>query len=109
RGSLPVGPITLVVHMASVWVPFTSESKEAIAQYPEIEEQLVLALQEIGRKLKLHLSRVRRTRESDRKRSYIETYIPHIGLGLRELLELTDEAERQVVDTLTSLLERSKD
>src|SRR5262249_26887024 len=30
RGQLPVGPITVMVHMASVWVPFTSESKEAI-------------------------------------------------------------------------------
>ena len=26
----------MVVHMASVWVPFTSESKEAIADYDEI-------------------------------------------------------------------------
>jgi DNA topoisomerase-6 subunit B len=29
RGQLPTGPVTLMVHMASVWVPFTSESKEA--------------------------------------------------------------------------------
>ena len=28
------GPVTVMVHMASVWVPFTSESKEAIASYP---------------------------------------------------------------------------
>ena len=35
RDSLPIGPIVLVVHMASVWVPFTSESKEAIAHYEE--------------------------------------------------------------------------
>ena len=34
RGSLPKGPVTLMVHIASVWVPFTSESKEAIASYP---------------------------------------------------------------------------
>jgi len=36
RGALPVGPMLLIVHIASVWVPFTSESKEAIAHYPEI-------------------------------------------------------------------------
>ena len=29
RGSLPNGPISVLVHIASVWVPFTSESKEA--------------------------------------------------------------------------------
>ena len=31
RGGLPSGPVTVMVHIASVWVPFTSESKEAIA------------------------------------------------------------------------------
>ena len=42
RGSLPSGPVTVMVHMASVWVPFTSESKEAIACYPEIQKELRL-------------------------------------------------------------------
>src|SRR5213080_593269 len=36
RGALPAGPMVILVHMASVWVPFTSESKEAIAEYDEI-------------------------------------------------------------------------
>ncbi|MCK5618253.1 MAG: DNA topoisomerase VI subunit B, partial [Candidatus Krumholzibacteria bacterium] len=36
RGALPTGPLVILVHMASVWVPFTSESKEAVAHYPEI-------------------------------------------------------------------------
>ncbi|MCK5173984.1 MAG: DNA topoisomerase VI subunit B, partial [Planctomycetes bacterium] len=36
RGALPAGQLMLMVHIASVWVPFTSESKEAIAHYPEI-------------------------------------------------------------------------
>ena len=44
RGGLPNGPVTLMVHIASVWVPFTSESKEAIAAYPEIEKELRLAV-----------------------------------------------------------------
>ncbi|HCK72423.1 MAG TPA: hypothetical protein DHW38_12660, partial [Planctomycetaceae bacterium] len=51
RGNLPSGPVTLMVHLASVWVPFTSESKEAIAAYPEIEKEIRLALQAVGRKL----------------------------------------------------------
>jgi DNA topoisomerase-6 subunit B len=47
RGSLPQGPMVLLVHMASVWVPFTSESKEAVAHYPEILKEMQLALQEL--------------------------------------------------------------
>jgi len=109
RGSLPVGPLTIVVHMASVWVPFTSESKEAIASYPEIEEEMTLALQECGRKLRIFLSRKKRDAEQDRKRSYIQMYLPHIGVGLRELIGLTEPEENQVVTTLEGLLERARD
>ncbi|MDP3918626.1 MAG: DNA topoisomerase VI subunit B, partial [Nanoarchaeota archaeon] len=43
RGALPSGPVIIMVHMASVWVPFTSESKEAIASYPEIIKEVKLA------------------------------------------------------------------
>src|SRR4029078_7591626 len=57
RGQLPSGPITVMVHMASVWVPFTSESKEAIAAYPEIMKELRLGLQAVGRKLAISLHR----------------------------------------------------
>ena len=49
RGSLPVGPMVVMVHIASVWVPFTSESKEAIAHYPEIIREIAFCLQECGR------------------------------------------------------------
>ncbi|HVI94318.1 MAG TPA: DNA topoisomerase VI subunit B, partial [Anaeromyxobacter sp.] len=51
KGSLPVGPMALLVHIASVWVPFTSEAKEAVAHYPEITREIQLAAQECGRKL----------------------------------------------------------
>src|SRR5438309_4547043 len=51
RGALPAGPMVVFVHMASVWVPFTSESKEAIADYDEIRKEIRLALQECGRRL----------------------------------------------------------
>jgi len=109
RGSLPVGPLTIVVHMASVWVPFTSESKEAIASYPEIEEQIVKALQECGRKLKIYLSHRRLETDEQRKHDYITTYIPHIGIGLRELLGFSEKEEQNIVQTLTGLLERHRE
>src|SRR5262249_30343200 len=48
RGALPVGPLIIMIHMASVWVPFTSESKEAIADYDEIRKEMKLALMECG-------------------------------------------------------------
>ena len=107
-GALPVGPAVIVVHMASVWVPFTSESKEAIAHYPEIIKEMRLALQGCGRRMGHHISRKRREVEAERKRSYIEKYIPHIGIGLREVLGFGDREEHQIVAQLTEMLQKSR-
>jgi DNA topoisomerase-6 subunit B len=108
KGALPSGPMVLFVHIASVWVPFTSESKEAIAAYPEIMRELRLALQDCGRKLATHIRAHRRAVDEEKKRSYIEKYIPHIGIALREILGLSEKAESDVVTTLKDVLERSR-
>jgi DNA topoisomerase-6 subunit B len=107
RNSLPVGPMVITMHMASVWVPFTSESKEAVAHYPEIEKEFMFALQECGRRLSVYLNRRRRQAEAERKRSYIEQYIPHMALGLKEVLALSERQEKGVVNKLTDMLERT--
>ena len=108
KGALPTGPMVLFVHVASVWVPFTSESKEAIAAYPEIVKELRLALQEVGRRLGAFLRQRDRLAEAAKKQSYIRSYIPHIGIALREILELNGPQEAKVVAVLTETLERSR-
>ena len=107
RGGLPLGPVIFFLHIASVWVPFTSESKEAVAHYPEILKELTFALQEVGRQLAVFLSRRRRQAETDRKRSYIEKYIPHLAIGLQEILTLSDKQKNLVITDLERLLERT--
>ena len=79
RGSLPVGPLVIMIHMASVWVPFTSESKEAIADYDEIRKEMRLALQECGRKLGTYLRRRHRMKKESERRSIFERYIGEIA------------------------------
>ena len=106
RGAVPSGPMTLMVHFASAWVPFTSESKEAIADYPEIHKEMRLALQECGRRLAQYLRRRRRAQDAERKRSYIEKYIPHIAIGLREILGFSVGEEARTVDRLKAMLEK---
>jgi len=108
KGALPTGPMILFVHMASVWVPFTSESKEAVASYPEIIKELRLALQECGRRLGVFLRQRERLAEAEKKKSYIKSYIPHIGIALREILGLSKAEEQKVVAVLTDTLERSR-
>lgn len=107
-GALPSGPLVIMVHMASVWVPFTSESKEAVAHYPEIIKEVRLALQECGRRLSVFIRRRRKVAESERKKAYIEQYIPHIAIALREMLELTERQEQTMVRQLSDVLKRSR-
>ena len=108
KGALPTGPIVLMVHIASVWVPFTSESKEAIAHYPEIIKEIKLAVQECGRKLGMHLRRQNRIRQELVKRSYIEIYLPYIGEALQEILSLKDVQVKTIVSRLKEVLEKTR-
>jgi DNA topoisomerase VI subunit B len=78
RGALPAGPMVIFVHMASVWVPFTSESKEAIADYDEIRKEIKLALQECGRRLGVFLRRRERAKGEFRRRNIFELYIEEV-------------------------------
>lgn len=108
RGALPVGPALLMVHIASVWVPFTSESKEAIAHYPEIIKEIRLGLQECGRRVATHIRKQRRAADEAKKRAYIVKYIPQVAVGLQQILGFDDRARDQVVDNLSDVLERSR-
>ncbi|MDX2114420.1 MAG: DNA topoisomerase VI subunit B [Planctomycetota bacterium] len=97
RGALPVGPLVIMIHMASVWVPFTSESKEAIADYDEIREEMELALKECGRKLKTYLNKRQRMRAAGERRSVFLRYIGEIAKSLNEI---TGTDTRQIYDAL---------
>jgi len=79
KGSLPVGPLVVMIHMASVWVPFTSESKEAIADYDEIRVEMELALKECGRKLKSYINRRHKIKLAGERRLIFKRYIGEIA------------------------------
>jgi len=56
-GGVPFGPFVLLIHIASTNVPFTSESKDAIADIDIIREETELAVKEVARKLKTYLGK----------------------------------------------------
>lgn len=108
RGAVPIGPMVIFVHIASVWVPFTSESKEAIAGYDEIMDELKRALMECGRKLGIHVRKGKKLANEFKKRNYITMYIPTVVEALKDILDL-DEKEVSTTSTkLTEVLERSR-
>jgi DNA topoisomerase-6 subunit B len=85
RGSIPAGPIVIMIHMASVWVPFTSESKEAIADYDEIRKEMKLALMECGRKLGTYLRKRQRMQREAARRDVFERYIGEISKAVNAI------------------------
>jgi DNA topoisomerase VI subunit B len=85
RGAVPAGPMVIFVHMASVWVPFTSESKEAIAEYDEIHKEITLALRECGRRLGAFLRRRERAHSEFRRRNIFELYIEEVVASCNRL------------------------
>ncbi len=79
RGGVPIGAMVIMIHMASVWVPFTSESKEAVADYDEIRKEMKLALQECGRKLGTYLKKRAKMRREGERRDVFQKYIGEIA------------------------------
>jgi DNA topoisomerase-6 subunit B len=85
RGAPPAGPMAIFVHMASVWVPFTSESKEAIADYDEIRKEITLALRECGRRMGVFLKRRQRAHLENKRRNIFELYIEEVVAACKSL------------------------
>ena len=85
RGSLPIGPLVIMIHMGSVWVPFTSASKEAIADDDLVRKEMKLALMECGRKLGTYLRKRQKMRRESERRDVFERYIGEISKALNAI------------------------
>jgi len=106
RGQLPAGPVTVMVHMASVWVPFTSESKEAIASYPEIMKELRLALQAVGRKLAIYLNRRNRVRQEGERREVFLRYLGEVATAVGAIKDYSDRSKKDLYGRLLNVAKR---
>ena len=108
KGALPIGPMAILIHVASIWVPYTSESKEAIEPYPEILKEIRLGLQQCGRELAHYLRREMILHKEYDRRVYIEKYLPHIGIALQDILSLSDDERDSAMTKLDDVLHRSR-
>ena len=108
KGALPIAPMAILVHVASVWVPYTSESKEAIEPYPEILKEIRLGLQRCGRELAHYLRRKTHLNREYERRAYIEKYLPHIGIALQDILALSDDERDSAMNKLDDVLHKSR-
>ncbi len=99
RGGLPQGPLVLVVHIASVWVPFTSESKEAIAHYQEIIDEIKRCVMDCGRELGNYLSRRKKHKAQAERRSKFDLYCGELVEALHFLTKRKRTDIKKILDT----------
>ncbi|MBE6525460.1 MAG: DNA topoisomerase VI subunit B [Thermoplasmata archaeon] len=76
---IPYGPAIFLVHIASTKVPFTSEGKEAVAEFDEITNEIVLALKLCARSLKSHLNKDEKKRKTRAKFEIVQEILPQIA------------------------------
>ncbi len=102
-GNLPQGPLAILVHVASVWVPFTSEGKEAVADYDEIRKEIRLAVQDCGRKLQAYLNRRKRQKYETDRRSAFTRYIGEVVNACGNIARIN---KRELTDNLLAIAKR---
>ena len=101
---IPSGPAIFLVHVSSTQIPFTSESKEAIADIPEIENEVKLAFRECARKVQKHIYKKVRRQKTREKFDLITKILPEIAKKSAKILEkpvpMLDEVITKIMDVV---------
>jgi len=98
---MPNGPAVIAIHVASTNVPFTSESKDAVANVPEIEDEIELALREAARELKSYLNKQRSLEQRRRKQNVLVDILPEMA---EKLSEVTGRQALNIDDSLARIM-----
>ena len=98
---IPFGPAIVLVHVASTKIPFTSESKEAIANIPEIKEEIELALKACARRLKTHLNKAEKKSKTRVKFEIVQDIIPMIA---QKAAKIVGKPVPKLAGTITKIM-----
>ncbi len=98
---VPNGPAVIMVHIASTNVPFTSESKDAVANIPEIEDEIELAIREAARDLKSYLNKRRSMQQRREKEDKLATILPEMA---EKIANVTGNEPLDIDDTMARIM-----
>lgn len=96
-------PVSVMVNVSSVYIPYSGVGKQAISQEGEIIEEVKLAVQDSSRILQRHLSSVRSRGVQESK---YKTIMRYVGQLSGDLSELTGMKKEEIQKSLSSLIER---
>ena len=98
---IPTGPAVILVHIASTRVPYTSEAKEAIADIPEILDEIDKALKECARHLRFHIKKQEKKKKVRDKFEIVQKVIPEIA---RKSAEIVGKPVPSIDRTITKIM-----
>lgn len=98
---IPQGPFVLVVHVASTNVPFTSESKDAVAGDPNINHEVEQAVREVARELKSYLNEQSNIQKKKKKRNIANKILPDMAEKFADIAEVDVPDTGLVVSNIT--------
>jgi len=73
-------PLAVFVHVCSTKIPYKTVGKEFIADRPEVEHEILNALRESGRSLKIYLSRREHLEREKKRLDVFEKYLPKVAV-----------------------------
>lgn len=106
ENKVPIGQLVFIIHIASVWVPYTNESKNSVASYSIITKEIKLALQELVRTLSVFLNRKHKSSLFQERISLFDKYGVELAYSLSKL---TDIEEKKIKTKIEGLLEKKKE
>ena len=98
---IPNGPVVIMVHVASTNVPFTSESKDAVASVEAIEDEIELAVREAARELKSYLKKQQSMRKRQKKQNVLADILPVMA---KKVADVTGRPDPDIGDALARIM-----
>ncbi len=72
-------PLAIFVHVCSTKIPYKTVGKEFIADRPEVEHEILNAIREASRNLRLYLSRREHLAQEKKRVDVFEKYLPKVA------------------------------
>ena len=79
-------PLAVLVHICSTKIPYKGVGKESIADVPEVQREMELAIREVARRLRSYLIKKRREREEAERAVAIVKYIPEVVRSIKKIV-----------------------
>lgn len=102
-GNFDEEPISVLVNVSSVYVPYAGIGKQAIAKEDEIVEEIKLAVMDCARTVQKYISGMRSSALQETRYKTIMRYVTQLS---KDLSDITGVGEKEIEGSLKALIEK---